>query len=258
METCTLTQEQIDNLFEFCEFHDVHYYDVQIELVDHFASSIEELWKTNPDLPFEEAVFQIGEQFGVDPLFHADYNSLLPSISGKQFIGESGFETIKNAKIYELRRKYERIQWKYIKEFFRLPKIILTITITLTLFCIFGITENDLKLKASLIILVLYIVFLTVFYPKKFRLTLIPGKSFLLYDHFKAWRKSIISVGLFPLSCSSVFINGQKFFTNCIFWELLSAFLITLFGIILVMITTYIPHRIKEDFIHEYPQFVNG
>src|SRR5665811_1137710 len=102
-----LTPEQIENLFELCEFHNVRYYDVQIELVDHLASSIEALWETNPELPFEEAVFLAGEQFGVEPYFHVSYDSLLPPISGKCFNEKSGFEAIKEAKENELRRKYD-------------------------------------------------------------------------------------------------------------------------------------------------------
>jgi hypothetical protein len=261
-----LTQEQIDNLFEFCEFQNVRFYDVQVELVDHMASAIEEIWKTNPDLQFEEAVIIVGEQFGVNPFFHADYQSLLPPLYGKQIKENSGFDAIVEAREKELRRKYEHLQWKYIREFFRLPKIILTIIVTLAVFLILRISENDLK--TSLIILFIYLIaitiFLTVFFPKKFKLTLIPGKSFLLYEHFKSIRKSIISVGFFPLPIFNVLLNGSNIFnknlafTNTILGELLSAFLITVFGITMIVMTIYMPKRIKADFIREFPQFVKA
>jgi hypothetical protein len=259
-----LTPEQIENLFEFCEFHDVVHYDVQIELVDHLASAIEELWLTNPDLPFDDAVFQIAEQFGVEPYFHASYQSLLPSIMGSHSTRKSGFEAIKEAKEIELRRKYERIQWKYIQEFFRLPKIILTATVVAILFCLFRFSENDLQV--SLIIIDIYILsfvaFLTLVYPKKNRLILIPGKSFLLYDHFKAMRRSILSAGFMPITLFSLYLNGSKVFdsnwtlTNSIIGELLYAFFITLFFISMIVMAVYVPQRIKEDFTREFPQFV--
>jgi len=76
METRTLTPKQIEDLHEYCYFRSVFYYDVQIELVDHLASSIEKLWETNPELPFEEAIYLVGEHFG----------------------GDRGFETIKREK----------------------------------------------------------------------------------------------------------------------------------------------------------------
>lgn len=37
-----LTEEQIADLFLFCEENGVRYYEVQIELVDHLASAIEQ------------------------------------------------------------------------------------------------------------------------------------------------------------------------------------------------------------------------
>ena len=37
-----LTEAQIDELFSFCKRKGVKHYDLQIELVDHLASSIEQ------------------------------------------------------------------------------------------------------------------------------------------------------------------------------------------------------------------------
>ena len=260
-----LTPEQIDNLFELCEFHNVRYYDVQIELVDHLASAIEAFWETNPELPFEEAAFMVGEQFGIEPFSHASYNSILPSISGLHLSGESGFVAIKEAKEKELQRKYERLQWKYIGEFFKLPKIILTLTITFALFFVFKLSNNDLMV--SYIISGFYLlslaVFLLVIYPKKFRLHIIEGKSFLLYEHFKKIRRGAIGSGLTFINLLPLIskVNHFKFdFPLLVFFslELLSAFLITLFGIMMVALCVYTPQRVKEDFTREFPQFISS
>ena len=142
-----LTPEQIDELFKLCEFHNVHYYDVQIELVDHIASAIEALWETNPELSFEDAVFQVGEQFGVEPFTPSSYDSILPSITGLRFSRETGFKAIEIAKEKELRIKYERLQWQYIREFFKLPKIILTLAITFALYFVFKLSNNDIVIS---------------------------------------------------------------------------------------------------------------
>lgn len=260
-----LTPEQIDNLFELCEFHNVHYYDVQIEIVDHIASAIEELWVTKPKMPFEEAVFQVCEQFGVEPFFHAAYDSLLPPISGKCLSEKSGFETIKEAKEKELRRKYNRLQWKYIGEFFKLPKIILTPAITFALFFVFKLSNNDIMV--SQIIQGFYIlsiaVYLIVIYPRKFRLNIIAGKSFLLYEHFKIIKTVAIGIGLTSYNIVPFIskVNRFKFdfpFSDYFNLELLTAFLITLFGIVMVTLCVYTPKRVKEDFAHEFPQFVKS
>jgi hypothetical protein len=260
-----LTPEQIENLFELCEFHHVHFYDVQIELVDHLASGIEDRWETNPEIPFEEAIFQVCEQFGVEPFFDVAYDSLLPPISGKRVTEKSGFEAITEAKEKELHRKYDRLQWKYIGEFFHLPKIILTLVLTFSLFFIFKLSNNDIVVIYCIqgfyiLSLSVYLIFI---YPKKFRLKIVNGKSFLLYDHFKNVKIAAIGAGfacynIIPLISRA---NRLKFdfpLSNFLNLELLTAFLITLIGIMLVTMVVYTPHRIKEDFTREFPQFVQS
>jgi len=263
MEARKLSQEQIDNLFELCEFQNVYYYDVQIELVDHLASAIEAIWEIHPEMPFEEAVFQVCEQFGVDPCFNASYQSLLPMISGDHFKGESGFDAIKEAKEKELSRKYGRLQWKYIGEFFQLPKIILTLAITFTLYFILRLSNNGIIVSYFiqcfyLLSLAIYLIFI---YPKKFRLTIVDGKSFLLYNQFKNIRRSAISIGFSAYNIVALLskFSHNKFFSplsNYINLELLTAFLITFFGITMVALFVYTPQRVKDDFTSEFPQFV--
>lgn len=258
-----LTEEEINQLFEFCEFHNVRYYDVQVELVDHLASSIEDLWKINPEMPFEEAVFSVGEKFGVDPYFQIDSESLLPPPSGWKKTESSGFAAIVAAKEKELRRKYERLQWEYIREFFRLPKIILTLAVTFALFLVFRVSGNDTKV--CLVLLGLYLLglagYLFFWYPRIFKLDLVPGKCFLLYNHFRLMRNNIIIIGLFPVSLLNILLGGANSslfrltLGNIPYCELLFAFLITLFGIITVVVSVYIPRRIKEDFTCEFSQF---
>ena len=260
-----LTAEQIENLFELCEFHNVHYYDVQIELVDHLASAIKALWETNHEMPFEEAVFQVCEQFGVDPFFHTEYQSLLPSISGKHFSGESGFEAIKEAKEKELHRKYDRLQWKYIGDFFQLPKIILTIAITFSLFFIFKLSNNDIMVIYSIqgfyiLSLTIYLIFI---YPKKFRLNIVTGKSFLLYDHFRKIKRGAIGAGFASYNIIPLISKVNRFkldipLFNYFNFELLTSFLITLFGIMMLAMCAYTPQRVKEDFMRDFPQFVKS
>lgn len=264
MEPRKLTPEQIDNLFELCEFHNVHYYDVQIELVDHIASAIEALWETNPELSFEEAVFQVGEQFGIEPFSHSSYDSILPSITGLHLSRESGFEAIKVAKEKELRRKYDRLQWKYIGEFFKLPKIILTLAITFALFFVFKLLNNNNMI--SFVIQGLYVLSLSVYlifiYAKKIRLNIVSGKSFLLYEHFRNIKRSAIVLGIG--SYNTVYFLSRvhrfkfDFPFNYFSLELLTAFLITFLGIMLVALCVYTPQRIKSDFTREFPQFVKA
>lgn len=65
MESKKLSQEQIDALFSFMRRKRVPHYDVQVELVDHFASAIEDLWKEHPELPFDKAISRIYDGFPI-------------------------------------------------------------------------------------------------------------------------------------------------------------------------------------------------
>lgn len=99
-----LTQEQICYLYEFTRQHYVEYYDLQTELVDHLANSIEEQWQENPKLFFETAL----------------------NIEFKKF-GIFGFMDVVEKRQKALSKKYYKLIWKHFIEFFKLPKIILTI-----------------------------------------------------------------------------------------------------------------------------------
>ena len=100
-----LTPEQIDRLYQFTRQHYVEYYDLQTELVDHLANAIEEQWAANPTVDFETAL----------------------NIEFKKF-GIFGFTDVVAQRKRELEKKYEKIAWSYLKEFFKLPIIIFTIT----------------------------------------------------------------------------------------------------------------------------------
>ncbi len=59
----SLTKEETQELFNLVERHDIKYYDVQIEIVDHYASAIEEIWENEPDLSFLDAQKQVYREF---------------------------------------------------------------------------------------------------------------------------------------------------------------------------------------------------
>jgi hypothetical protein len=235
-----ITSEQIDDLFSFCEEQDVYHYDLQIELVDHLAAAIEQKWKENPKLTYEKALWAVFDQFG-----------------------NSGFRKIRRAKERALRKKYSRVLWQYIGEFFKLPKIILTIAITLGLFGIFRRSENNLD--TFLLLLFPYLIFLAIIQfmnKKKYQISLVSGKSFLLNDHLK-WIKSRFDVSFQVPTFALIFYteylkNTNAYHAHNAYIEFLLAFLVTFFSIFLVAMSIYVPKRIKEDFTHEFPQFVKS
>jgi hypothetical protein len=140
-----LTQPEIDQLFSFCEKHYVPYYDVQVELVDHLASAIENNWEKTPELSFEKALNDTFKEFGI-----------------------LGFSKIRMTRANELQKKYERMLWQYVGQFYKLPKIILTLALSFMLFLLFRSTERDSAIVIVYIstLFLFFILYYSHVYPK--------------------------------------------------------------------------------------------
>lgn len=106
-----LTDQNIQDLYKFTRQHFVEHYDVQSELVDHLANDIEQIWEEKPNLSFREA----------------------RDISFKKF-GVFGFMNVVEEKQKQLGKKYHKILWRFTKEWFQLPKIIITLSIFLVFY----------------------------------------------------------------------------------------------------------------------------
>jgi hypothetical protein len=155
----TITTEETKKLFEFCRNHFVNYYDVQIELVDHLATAIEEKWKTNPELPFNDVVNNTFKKLGI-----------------------YGFSKIKGQKKRELKRKYNRLLWSYFTEFYRWPKLLMTFVLTFALFILFQLVENSLVIfYAYFSALIVFVVVYFFTWNRRFKLE--TKKKFLLIDY---------------------------------------------------------------------------
>lgn len=230
-----LTKEQIDRLYAFCEEKEVKHFDVQIELVDHLACAIEEKWENDRTLSFDDALMLVANNFGA-----------------------SGFQRIMIAKEKAIQKRYNKIFWKYIGEFYRLPKIILTVVVSILLFATYRHFKNDKTITVTLFIgyLFLFLFYITYAYRKWLKFDIVKGKSFLLYNHFKQFRLMVFVFGFFPFNV----LNLLNFFhfsvPNHPILELVTMFAITFFIIFIYGFAVYIPLRIQSDFKQEFPQFV--
>ncbi|HEV7351070.1 hypothetical protein [Telluribacter sp.] len=93
-----LTDSQIDTLYRFVKKKDVAYYDLQLELVDHLASEVEQQLAADPTVSFESALQKVYARFGI-----------------------FGFTEVLEEKQKALTHRDRRVWWKYLKELFRLP-----------------------------------------------------------------------------------------------------------------------------------------
>ena len=101
-----LTAEQIQTLFDFTTKKYVKYIDVQYELVDHLASSIEVQMLANPEIGFASA---LDVEYGKFPI--------------------TGFYQFAKQKHITLQKYWQRKMWSVIKRYFRSPQLLMTILI---------------------------------------------------------------------------------------------------------------------------------
>ncbi len=104
-----LTDEQIEYLFRFCRKHYIHYYDVQVELVDHLANGIEEIWSKEPQRNFESALEKVYLAFG----------------------GYKGLQRVQEQKRSAVEKSNRRLKWNLFLEYFRWPKLWFTLCLFL-------------------------------------------------------------------------------------------------------------------------------
>lgn len=130
-----LTKQHIAKLYKFTQNHYVDWYDLQTELVDHLANDIEEIWKENPSFSFEKA----------------------RDISFKKF-GVFGFSSIVEQKQKALNNEYWKAIFKEFRQFFKLPKIILTLFFGIGTYLVFSMFNNGYFIFSLFL-------FTMVFYP---------------------------------------------------------------------------------------------
>ena len=230
-----LTEEQVDELFKFCHQHHVYEYDLQTELVDHLASSIENQWETEPGLPFEEALARCYKKFG----FY-------------------GFSKIKTQKKKELYRKYNVLLWKYFLDYYKWPKVLMTLAFTLGFYSLLVISKN--MMLVLIICLALFTAFVFFYYykifPKYFKLESKNGKSFLLLQKLKQIQNSsvfILQLPIFVLQISHLF-EFNLIENNWVLFSL--AFFIVSLSIVLYGNFFMVPQRVKGHFIELYGEFI--
>lgn len=96
-----LTRVQVEELFKLVERNAIKYYDVQLEIVDHYATAIEEIWQNEPNLSFYHAQKRVYNEFW-------------------------DFKNLEMEKRKFLEKKYRLAMWKSFKEWFSFPKILIS------------------------------------------------------------------------------------------------------------------------------------
>ena len=225
METRKLDTKEINQLFDFCKKRNVKEYEIQVELVDHLASSIEKELNQNIVISFQEALNTAYQDFG-----------------------ENGFDEIVKAKRKMFHRKYNMLFYKYLATFFQLPRILLTLILTALLYSLLIYLNNDQiiwEILGSIAILLnLTFNIATQAYRDK------KEPTFLLTYYFKRLRMSITTIltGLF-IAALHIF----NYFSIFSVFRLAASFFIISVFITLYILAVYIPKHLKKDFVAQHP-----
>jgi len=230
-----LTKEQVEVLYNFCENEEVFAYDLQVEIVDHLATSIEDQWKSNPEITFEDAVENLYSKFGLKE-----------------------FRELEKQMARQLKRKFNLILWRYFLEFFKLPKIIVSVVLTLFIFVLLQSVNNNTW------VIIIYCVpfsiasiyYNFVLFPKKIEIKTAEGKSFLTLNYLENINRSTGSIVQLPLIVMLFSSSLHLQYTNMFFAEILISIILSILTVLMYGYFFFLPKKIKEHFMANFAEFV--
>ena len=227
-----ISEIQIEQLYKFTRQHYVYHYDVQTELVDHLANDIEKIWEEHPKLSFEEARDKSFKKFGV-----------------------FGFMDVVEAKQKQMNKRYWKIILRFTKEWFTLPKIILTTSLFLAILMLLKISFADYIILGMLLLAVI-VELISVYQLRKSHKKKEKNneKIFLLEAMIGTTRNGysgLIFVNIFNF----INLTRTNFSQMSIYWQITIALLITLL-IILFHVSHYVLPQKAEELLQEtYPEY---
>ena len=226
-----LIAEQIERLYQFTRQHYVEWYDLQTELVDHLANSIESQWAENPKISFEDALQIEFKKFGI-----------------------FGFMDVVEKRQVSLNKKYNKIVWKHFKEFFTIPKIFITTALVVCLFLFFKLVYfYGIIHLAMLAVFLLMISALIYEHKKRKKHTQKTGQKWMFEEIISGYG-SFFGILMFPMQFLNLFSNHQDTLPNDYILFGISLFLISLFlsSYIVVFI---IPSKAEQYLKETYPEY---
>ena len=126
-----LTKEQITYIDDYLKHHKVKYWDIRIELLDHIVTNVEAIMDKGTS--FDKALEEVHISFGNS--LKRFWNS---GIEYGVMENGIGYEKLMDSKKKQINKKYHRLLFKEIKNFFSTPKtILLSILVFAILYCTF-------------------------------------------------------------------------------------------------------------------------
>lgn len=218
-----LTTEQIEYVSNYIQSFDIKFYELQVELTDHFVLIMEEIWNEDVELSFHQVKYRAEQRFG-----------------------RNYFEEVEVERAKVLRKECKRIQLKMVSEYLKFPKIIVSILMVIVVYRISFYFEDislyinilfGFLLVASLVLIVNW------FINRK-----INGKKFLAIETVYRMNNGGIFISYWFLISANSFKenfheNHLKFIPICCFW---------VFGVLLVITGRHITNKVLSNIKKQY------
>ena len=227
-----LTEHHINELYLFTWKHYVYHYDVQTELVDHLANDIERIWIASPKISFEEARDTSFKKFGV-----------------------FGFMDVITAKQKQMNKRYWKIIWRFVKEWFTPPKLLITVSIFISVYILlqFPISSYFILGALSIGVIAEIVMLFKVRKQRKFKEEN-NEKIFLLEDMIGSTKNGytgLVFINLFNIVSTS----RLDFSDSGLFWQLLFSGAITLLIILFNVVNNVLPQKAQELLEENHPEY---
>ena len=227
-----LNKSHIQELYKFTRKHYVYHYDVQTELVDHLANEIESAWVETPSLSFQEARDKSFKKFGI-----------------------FGFMDVIEAKQKQMNKRYWKIILRFAKEWFSIPKIVVTISIFLTFFMLLQIQYSEYIFLATLLILIILEMRIVYKVRKLHKEKVVKKDKIFLLESLIGDTKNGNTGFTFMNLFNIIHLTNFNFSALHMYWVLVISIVLTLLCILFYVSNYVIPQKAEELLIETYPEY---
>jgi len=220
-----LTKDQIQKIDIYIKSCGVQWYDVRMELVDHFAMSVSTELNKSPNLDFKQALNKVHKNFG-----------------------NNGFKDLLASKTKAVEKQFYKSAIKYFVGFFKLPRIILTGLIYYGLTKFQLLFEDKSTIYLFLFCLVIYTMVNMILRSIKLKNGI--GEKFLTLNQGLNYLQIIQGFYIMLNSISTSF-RSEESYNNMFHNNLLIGVyvLLTLF----LISCEYVYYHLKQDIKNQFP-----
>lgn len=218
-----LTAEQIEYVSGYIQSFDIKWYELQVELTDHFVSIMEEIWQEDEELTFHQVKYYAEQRFG-----------------------KNYFKLVEEERSSVLIKEYKRQQWRMVREYLKFPKIIMSFLLVILVYRVSFYFE-DISLYIKILFGVLLVASAILLF-NWLRYRKIKGQRFLSIEMTIIINNSSIVITQFVLMFANNFKetfqeNHLYFLPFCFLWVL---------GVLLIITGKHLTNKVVSDIKKQY------